>query len=72
MAAVVTAPARGSPGGFDSTGRRTRSFMPEEANVNGVGIVDLSNLSVLVSYRTGGGYMLPSRPYESRRGERKR
>ena len=31
-------------------------------NVNAVGIVDLSDLSALVSYLTGGGYVLPCVP----------
>ena len=31
----------------------------ERANVNDVGIVDLSDLSALVSYLTGGGFVLP-------------
>ena len=37
-------------------------FCPEEANVNNSGIVDLSDLSALVSYLTGGGYVLPNCP----------
>ena len=31
-------------------------------NVNGTGIVDLADLSALVSYLTGGGYVLPNCP----------
>jgi hypothetical protein len=34
----------------------------KEANVNALGIVDLADLSALVSYLTGGGYTLPACP----------
>jgi hypothetical protein len=34
----------------------------EEANVNATGIVDLADSSALVSYLTGGGYVLPNCP----------
>ena len=35
---------------------------PNEANVNGAGMIDLSDLSALVNYLTGGGYQLPTCP----------
>jgi len=66
----------GSGGGLDSLKKaidKAKNFMRrlgfcasccqgKTGNVNMTGIVDLSDLSALVSYLTGGGYVLPCQP----------
>ena len=49
-------------GKFIGTNYSTSCCTGTTGNVNMVGIVDLSDLSALVSYLTGGGYVLPCQP----------
>jgi hypothetical protein len=63
---IVLTPSGAAAGGkLDTSTDNQRAdgcCQGRRGNVNGVGIIDLVDLSSLVNYLTGGGYVLPSCP----------